>query len=127
MIRFQQHFHCFGIGTAVNGLVLQPCLAYQFACKFEVVPLYGFTLPTIGRLTDDVVMDTVRLYTPHFNMPSSSLPMLNVAVAVGEAGVEFMLSELTSSVIFGPALVLIDFTSDNADASPQRLTAFMPT
>ena len=60
-------------------------------------------------------------------MPSSSLPMLNVAVAVGEAAVEFMLSELTLRVIFGPALVLTDFTSDNGDASPQRLTAFMPT
>ena len=32
----------FTIGAAVNGLVLQPCLAYQFARKFEVVPLYSF-------------------------------------------------------------------------------------
>ena len=53
--------------------------------------------------------------------------MLNVALASGAVAVEFILSELTSRVIFGPALVLMVFTSDNAEALPQRLTAAIAT
>ena len=53
--------------------------------------------------------------------------MLKVAFASGASAVELMFSELTSRVSFGPAFVLIDFTSDNGEAMPQRLTAAIAT
>lgn len=77
----------------------------------------------LGRARDLGDTDTVDLSALHLSRPSAVLPILNEALATGSAAVELMESDVASTVISGPALVMTLFTGDSGAALPQRLTA----